>query len=271
MILTCPECATSYTIPDGAIGAEGRSVKCRKCAHVWFAKEPEPAKTDEADQAPSEPGQIANNLESNDDGDEPAAESKEIDIESSPNPDSIRPEEAENSQKEIVVGYETAAQEVNRGNLPKKTRGRQPVPAHLVRVAGVAAILVFIAGAAFLFRESVVRAMPASAKLFAAIGYPVNLRGLEFQNITFERGFEDGLPVLAIFGEVVNITEKRIDLPKIRFALRDSSEQEIYYWSGAIGQETLAPGQTVTFTTRLASPPMTAQNIMVRFTGSTPG
>ncbi len=35
MILTCPECATQYGIPDGAISEKGRKVKCVQCAHVW--------------------------------------------------------------------------------------------------------------------------------------------------------------------------------------------------------------------------------------------
>lgn len=36
MILTCPNCATRYVIPDTAIGAEGRQVRCANCKHSWF-------------------------------------------------------------------------------------------------------------------------------------------------------------------------------------------------------------------------------------------
>ncbi|MGC2857386.1 DUF3426 domain-containing protein [Novispirillum sp. DQ9] len=43
MELACPSCATHFTVPDGAIGAKGRKLKCSQCGHVWRQMPPESA------------------------------------------------------------------------------------------------------------------------------------------------------------------------------------------------------------------------------------
>ncbi len=37
MILVCPACDAKFKIPDGAIPASGRKVRCAKCKHSWHA------------------------------------------------------------------------------------------------------------------------------------------------------------------------------------------------------------------------------------------
>jgi len=35
MIVTCPACATRYSVDPSAIAAEGRKVRCTRCGHIW--------------------------------------------------------------------------------------------------------------------------------------------------------------------------------------------------------------------------------------------
>src|SRR6476659_1343683 len=50
MILTCPACATQYTVKDGAIPPGGRQVRCASCKHSWHQDPP----TDDASAAPED-------------------------------------------------------------------------------------------------------------------------------------------------------------------------------------------------------------------------
>ncbi|GAA0579759.1 DUF3426 domain-containing protein [Caenispirillum bisanense] len=41
MIVSCPNCDSRFTLPDGALGVAGRKMRCARCGHVWHQMPPE--------------------------------------------------------------------------------------------------------------------------------------------------------------------------------------------------------------------------------------
>lgn len=118
---------------------------------------------------------------------------------------------------------------------------------------------------AVLLRVPIVRAYPKIASLYAEIGLPVNLTGLEFRHLNTLRELENGQPVLVVEGAVANITFASLAMPGVRMALRGADGQEIYAWSVEPKTATVPAGDEVRFRSRLAAPPEEAVDIQLRF------
>ena len=114
-------------------------------------------------------------------------------------------------------------------------------------------------------RNEVVRYLPQTASLFAAIGLPVNLRHLNFENVRITQGSADGVTILVVQGTIVSTADKPVEVPRLRFAARNNAGQEIYSWTMLPGRSILRPGERLDFRSRLASPPKDAYDVMVRF------
>jgi hypothetical protein len=115
------------------------------------------------------------------------------------------------------------------------------------------------------WRSDVVRSMPQTASLFAAIGLPVNLRGLALTEVTTTKEGRDGVPVLLVQGTITNLTKQSHDVPRLRFAMRNASGAEVYSWTTLPTRSILGPGDSEPFQTRLASPPADGRKVVVRF------
>jgi hypothetical protein len=115
------------------------------------------------------------------------------------------------------------------------------------------------------WRNDVVRWLPQTASLYAAIGMPVNLRGLEFANVKTEQESQDGVPVLVVSGEIVSRSRHAVEVPRLRFAVHNGGGKEIYAWTALPSRNVLTPGAILPFRSRLASPPQEAHQVQVRF------
>ena len=116
-----------------------------------------------------------------------------------------------------------------------------------------------------IWRTDVVRLLPQTATFYRMVGLEVNLRGLTFKDIKISNETVDGKPVLVIEGMIVGESKKPVELPRLRFSVRDAQGAEIYAWNAVLEQPLLKPGERAYFKSRLASPPPEGRNIDIRF------
>ena len=103
------------------------------------------------------------------------------------------------------------------------------------------------------------------APLYAAVGLPVNVRGLVFTDVTVETQSQEGVSALLVQGTIVSTASRAVEIPRLRFAARNASGTEIYRWTALPERAVLAPGETLPFQSRLASPPSDTHDVLVRF------
>jgi predicted Zn finger-like uncharacterized protein len=277
MLIVCPKCETTYQITPESLGETGRSVRCLACDNLWFEQPPEGSTQEEtATPGSIDPTRIRPPL---DDvvaiGGAPAAKTEIpekqrewADIVSGALPDQPAPPLApllddgagKFSRREAPGNIERFAAGRGAGSLPKPRRDLSQHALPVLICAMVLALICLVAA-----RQQVVRVLPQTASLYAAIGLPVNLRGLTFENIQTSREIEDGVPFLVVEGEIVGTTARHTEVPRLRFAVTDGNGREIYAWTAQPSRNLLPPGETLPFRSRLASPPPDASGVTVRF------
>lgn len=142
----------------------------------------------------------------------------------------------------------------------RRRRNRPRIPLPLAIVA-----LVTLCGALLGWRKDIVRHAPQLASFYSAIGLPVNLRGLAFADLKIGNEIHDGVPVLVVEGMIVSTISMPVDVPRLRFALRNATGAEVYAWTAQPSQPVLGAFETMPFRSRLASPPAEGHDIQVRF------
>ncbi|SLN26518.1 hypothetical protein OCH7691_00822 [Oceanibacterium hippocampi] len=136
---------------------------------------------------------------------------------------------------------------------------------------GWLALLVVVAAlcaGALLAREQIVQLWPASSKLYGMLQMPVNPNqiGLEFENVKPSKQPEkNGEMFLIVSGDIRNVARETRPLPRLRIALQNADQQEIYHWTADLGVSELAAGDVLHFSKRLKNPPAAAVGVKVTF------
>ncbi len=140
-------------------------------------------------------------------------------------------------------------------------------PAPKDRLPGWAAAVAILMGVSALIalREKIVDVAPPAAKAFAAIGLPVNLAGLELREVRSHIEMDGARKVLAVEGEIANMRRESRSVPPVALTVRGEDGQAKYAWTTRAAKSRLEPGETIAFRARLASPPESGADVLVRF------
>jgi predicted Zn finger-like uncharacterized protein len=273
MPIVCPHCSTSYGIDPTKLGEAGRTVRCSRCKEVWLAR-PEDA-VEFAHQEPAVAGGNQHGSEQ-DAAAEWDAMAREQDGAAEDAPHVESPSIAGDWQGSAEWQAETKndqrSAEVRSGRFPwlgrlmkprtVRATPRRKAPFNLA--TGCAAMGAMVL-AIVVWRAELVRLLPQTAAFYKLVGLDVNLRGLRFRDVRVTTETVEGTPMLVIEGAITAESSRPVELPRLRFSIRDAAGSEIYAWNAVLEQSFLKPGEQAAFKSRLASPPPGGRNVDVRF------
>jgi len=242
MIIACPSCATHHNLPDDDFAHDGSVIKCNACQHSWL------------EARAVEITDISHDDISHDD------RSVSLDRFSHTSTLPTIPADPETDDEAARIAKAIKQFELEQSKEKAKRRAKQK------SWMALAACICTPLALATIFPETVVRTLPGSIAVYDKLGIDVNIHGFAFANISHQYLMANGTRVLAIRGEIINVSNTKKIVPSLRFRLRDKVGNQVYSWSlNGVSQQPLHPGTSTNFLTRVASPPKLADDFQIHF------
>lgn len=268
MILACPACHTRYVVPDTAIGANGRTVRCANCRHSWF-QEPAAGATAASVAPPmapvAAPPPPATPAAAPVPPPAAAAEPPTASAPIAPSPRADAPVEAPPPETPPPAAFVAPAAPEPRvmvteseAPLPHRRPRRNPAKRWTLVAGAAAALMIAATGALYWF------GLPGWAQ---GLGLP----GLADEpDLVIElppnqdhRELADGTIYFAASGVIINPTDREQRVPPILAELRDAQGTIVYSWTIKPPVRTLPPNEKVNFSEAKLDIPRRAEQLTV--------
>lgn len=287
MIIACPACETRFRTDPTRIGPQGTKVRCAKCGHVW-TQMPE-AGAQALPVAPPPAPKVAPPPEDVRPArmpDPPLEVRAEVipPREVPREPAAALPEPAPTPRAaERMPAVKVEAAEPVRAETPRILRPVRPAeidaksePAAKPERRGLRriwpwALLITVAGAAlfmgFTQRKAIVCTVPRAFALYELFGLEAKGTPLQIRNVTYNRYYSEGVRFLEVRGEIVNPSDLKIAVPRLKASLADATGKVVYPWNFVANAEALGPREVTAFSSLLSNPAAGATSLAITFAG----
>jgi predicted Zn finger-like uncharacterized protein len=281
MLISCPNCSTSFSIPDKALGDKGRTLKCAKCGHKWFQAAPSAADDLDLDLAGPSMGatstvaaraEIQPHYEEPEPASPPPSSSGggrsddfDLDLDQPPIPDfgsRAAPERPDHVSNLLDEEPEPIPEVFARPAHPaKKGTGGLWVLLLLLVLGGAG-------GAAFYFQDRLVEILPEVGDVLSQMGLRREKpgAGLQLRSAgTPERFVHNDTEVLIVRGIIANVSERTRPVPMMKLVLLDKDKTVVQEKQSQPPVTTLEPQGTASFKIMLERPNPNAVEVNVVF------
>lgn len=217
---------------DGAIGPNGRSVRCARCENVWYVEGVDP------DVMALEDNQA-------------------VLITAEPDPQPELPLVPKIKAPATIGAHTLLRNKADAEKLSKRKRAIRLIWAIPLLILLTAAVLIFLK------RQAIVETFPRTATLYQAIGLDVKAYGLDVRDLKSQHLVVDGEPVLRVTGKVVNLTSKTVSAPLIQLRWLNRSGEPLADWFVEAGK--ISAGRSVDIETDYPAPPIDGAELAYRF------
>ena len=253
MLIECPRCNARLEMDRARATQRLARVRCATCEHGWIARLPPP-------------------------GDPPPPPTIDLDLSeirslATPRPEPA-PAEPPREARDVVAAiappkpHERFVKPREARVAPRRSTRARALPA--LRSLGIAACVVTLPSLAIAKKDSVVGVVPQTAGLYAAIGLPVNLRGLQLREVKSILGEEGAQRILMVEGQIVNARAVSQQTPDLRLSVRNAAGREIYHWVSPPPKGELAAGESAPFRARLVAAPEEGADVKIQFVNAEP-